>query len=125
MRCKNCKNKFEPRYFLQKFCMDSDECIKAFANWSKVETVKRVNKESPKRSKENKSYLVLRELFLKDKICPITGEPATEIHHKKGRIGELLCDVKYWLAVSRTGHIKIENNPEWAKQQGYSLSRLA
>lgn len=44
-RCKNCKNKFVPRYFLQKFCMDSDECIKAFAAWSKVQTDKKQNKE--------------------------------------------------------------------------------
>lgn len=84
-----------------------------------------IRKVSIERGKENKAYMTLREVFLKDKICPITGQPATEVHHKKGRIGKLLCDVKYWLAVSREGHIKIENNPEWAKEQGYSLSRLA
>ena len=31
MRCKCCKDKFEVKYFLQKYCMDKDECIKAFS----------------------------------------------------------------------------------------------
>ena len=29
-RCKHCKEKFIARKFLQKFCMEKDECIKAF-----------------------------------------------------------------------------------------------
>lgn len=62
--------------------------------------------------------------FLEGKRCPITGGKATEVHHMKGREGALLNDTKYWLAVSREGHIRIENNPEWAKEMGYSLSRL-
>jgi hypothetical protein len=31
-RCKNCKEKFTARTFLQKFCMEKDECIKVFRN---------------------------------------------------------------------------------------------
>src|SRR5690606_4553142 len=34
-RCKSCKEKFEPKYFLQKFCMKKDECIAAFTEWHK------------------------------------------------------------------------------------------
>ena len=65
-RCKNCKNKFEPRYFLQKFCMDSDECIKAFANWSKVESVKRVNKEWREEKKVLREKLKSQADYVKD-----------------------------------------------------------
>ena len=36
MRCKECKDKFEPKYFNQKFCMDKDECIKRFAEQTKM-----------------------------------------------------------------------------------------
>ncbi len=79
---------------------------------------------SNKRKKENKEYLTLREVFLNNKFCPITGDPATQVHHKKGRIGKLLTDVRFWLAVSAEGHKKIEENPEWAKEKGYSLNRL-
>jgi hypothetical protein len=43
----------------------------------------------------------------------------------KGRIGDLLTDRRYMLPVSDRGHKKIELNPDWAKEMGYSLSRLA
>ncbi len=29
-RCLCCKDKFKPKYFLQKYCMEKNECIKAF-----------------------------------------------------------------------------------------------
>jgi len=29
-RCKECREKFTVKYFLQKYCMEKDECIKAF-----------------------------------------------------------------------------------------------
>lgn len=35
-RCKECKDKFIVKYFLQKFCMLKDECIKAFADGNKI-----------------------------------------------------------------------------------------
>lgn len=84
----------------------------------------RIPKASKKREKENKQYLIQREKFLPGKFCPINGEQATEVHHMKGRIGKLLLDENYWLGVSSEGHDKIEKNPEWAKEMGYSLNRL-
>lgn len=116
-KCKECKSVFTPQRPLQAMC--SPTCAYKRAKR------KPIKKESKKRSIDNKAYLTLREVFLKGKICPVTGQRATQIHHKKGRIGSLLCDVKYWLAVSDEGHKKIELNPKWAKEQGYSLSRLA
>lgn len=88
---------------------------------------KGIKKVSEKRKIENKVYLDLRKIYLnkpENKICPITGEKTTEIHHKKGRIGDLLNDTRFWMAVSRKGHQIIENNPEWAKKYGYSLNRI-
>lgn len=82
---------------------------------------------SKKRKVESLQYAVLRTEFLskkENKVCPITGGPTTDVHHKKGRIGSLLLDTNYWLAVSREGHKQIEENPVWAKEMGYSLSRL-
>jgi hypothetical protein len=35
MRCKHCKDKFVVKYFLQKYCMEKDECIKAFVDSKK------------------------------------------------------------------------------------------
>ena len=48
MRCKNCKEKFEAKYFNQKFCMEKDECIKAFSNQVQED------KEKAKQKKWNK-----------------------------------------------------------------------
>ena len=78
---------------------------------------------SKKRAAALRIYNKLRKEFLVDKICPVTGQPATEIHHMKSR-GVNLNKTEFWLAVSRDGHQKIEMNPAWAKKMGYSLSRI-
>jgi hypothetical protein len=86
---------------------------------------KKIKPISDKRSAQNKEYIKLRKEFLKNNpICAVTGKQATEIHHMKGRIGKLLTDVNYFLPVSREAHIKIELFPNWAKEKGYSISRL-
>jgi len=87
-----------------------------------------ISKVSKKRKIEQLQYSVLRTEFLSKKenqICPITKKQTTDIHHKKGRIGDLLLDTKYWVALSREGHKYVEDNPIWAKENGYSLSRLS
>lgn len=94
---------------------------------AKVEKAKKkqIRPRSKKRAKEEAQYEIIKPIFLEGKFCPITGEPATQVHHKKGRIGKLLCDIRFFLAVSDTGHKKIEANPEWAYSMGYSLLRTA
>lgn len=140
---KNCKKgnfekrlRFEPKNDYHLFCCKKCELEyiqeKQYKNANEkkirlsnaINKYKFIKKASDKRQIENKVYSQLRKEFLKDKICPITEQQATEVHHKKGRVGKLFLDTKYWLAVSHEGHIKIENNPEWAIQQGYSLKRL-
>ena len=98
----------------------------------KANKVIKRQKPIPKRSKKEivrlAKYNVARIEFLgkpENRICPITGDPATEIHHKKGRVGDLLLDTRFFLAVSREGHRKIEENPAWAKENGFSLDRLS
>ena len=99
-------------------------------NEGKKKTIKEfkpIPKISQNRKIENAKYIVLRIEFLGKKensICPVTGEKTTEIHHKKGRVGSLFLDTKFWLGVSRNGHLKIENNPEWAKENGFSENRI-
>ncbi len=55
-----------------------------------------------------------RNIFIN---CP----PATEIHHRKGRVGPLLMDETYWMAVCRYAHRQIHENPKIAKEKGYLL----
>ena len=85
---------------------------------------KPIKQMSKKLSAELIVYRDLREVFLKkNPICPVTKQKATQIHHKKGR-GKFLNVVEFWLAVSAEGHEKIEANPKWAKEMGYTLLRV-
>jgi hypothetical protein len=88
-----------------------------------VTNIKRV---SDKRAKEEREYLKLNKRFLKDNPnCAVfPALKSNQIHHKKGRIGNLLTDVRYFLAVSDQGHKEIEMNPIWAIKNGFSVLRL-
>lgn len=48
---------------------------------------------------------------------------ATEIHHQRGRVGDLLYDVRYFMQVCRKCHEYIETHPEEAYERGWSLLR--
>lgn len=88
---------------------------------------KPIPRRSKKRIVQELQYNADVKVFLgkpENKICPVTGQQTNQVHHKKGRIGDLLLDQEFWLAVSPDGHDKIENNPIWAKEKGYSLNRL-
>ncbi len=49
--------------------------------------------------------------------------PATEVHHKRGRVGSLLTDPSLFMAVSRTGHEWIHFNTGESYAKGYMLPR--
>ncbi|WGQ15607.1 hypothetical protein [Sphingobacterium faecium] len=86
---------------------------------------KPIKKVADKRKKEIVMYLKARLDHLNENPnCEVCGLSATEIHHKRGKIGKLLYDKRYFMSVDRMCHDKIENNPEWAKEQNYSVSRL-
>lgn len=91
-----------------------------------------IRKRSKKRAKQEREYFnKTRPEYLEDhpgceanipRICCCTS---VEIHHKKGKIEDLLNDKRFFLAVCRRCHDYIEAHPAWAKEMGYSLSRLA
>lgn len=103
-----------------------------------AQSKKAINKKSQKQKILEGKYTVARIEFMgkpENQICPITKRPATDVHHKMGRIGfadqwardnniPLLIDTRFWIALSREGHKYVEEHPEWAKENGYSLSRL-
>jgi hypothetical protein len=69
-------------------------------------------------------------------ICEVCHQQkSTQIHHKKGRVGyhtyedylndfSLLENPLFFLATCGVCHGKVEQNPDWAKENEYSLSRL-
>lgn len=88
---------------------------------------KRVRAVSVKREAENILYHKNKKKYLKEFItCEVRecGNKSTEVHHKSGRIGQLIHNTLYFLATCRSCHRYIEDNPFWSKEQGYSLNRL-
>lgn len=126
-----CENQFRPRFkTTERFC--SSQC--AYNHRKRQEASKPKKKHyikprTEKRSKQERLYSAKRIEFLsrkENKFCAVyPNQRATQVHHKKGRIGDLLTDERYWLAVSSDGHEYIENNPIEAKEKGWSLSRLS
>ena len=137
MKCKICGTKFEPKLFLQKHC-NNDICKD---KWRKlvleekkqldnnfISKYRPIKKVSDKKALQDIIYKSERIKFLmlpENKICPITKQATTDVHHKRGRLGDLYLDKRYWVALSREGHKYVEEHPEWAKENGYSLSRLS
>jgi hypothetical protein len=85
MRCKTCKDNFDPKVFLQKNCLKKDECIKAELELKKKASKKAWNKEKKERKeklKTNSDYVrelqVVFNKFIrlrdKDKGCISCGK---------------------------------------------------
>lgn len=138
MKCKICNNKFTPKYSsFEKHC-NNDSCKEKWKELvleekkqidndfrSKSKPIKKV---SDKKALQDIIYKSERIKFLmlpENKICPITKQPTTDVHHKKGRLGDLYLDKRFWVALSREGHKYVEEHPEWAIKNGYSLKRLS
>jgi hypothetical protein len=88
---------------------------------------KKIRYRTAKRAREESKYQVRRIIFLlNNPKCAVFPQlRATEVHHQKGRIGDLLLDERFWLPVSQKAHDKITRESAWAEENGYTLSRLA
>lgn len=110
----------------EKYCRDC---------WLRQSPVKSLAKPTAKPNPISKKmkqtmsvYEKKRTAFLAlHRICqaslPGCGVTATDVHHKAGR-GDNHNNMDSWLAVCRTCHNWIENNPAKAKMLGFSDSRL-
>jgi hypothetical protein len=89
---------------------------------------KPISIKSVKRMAEERLYLKKKKEYLTAHIrCEVKGcnRVSEDVHHKKGRVGKLLYDEKYFMAVCRLHHTEIEINPDWAIKNGYSVKRLS
>ncbi len=85
-----------------------------------------MNHYSKKRAKQVREYNSLIVEYLRENPdCGRCGDPAGTIHHKKGRMGEMLLNTKYWMPACIDCHSWIEAHPKEAKEKGYSLNRLS
>lgn len=144
MRCLNCKQKFDPKRFLQKFCGENEECIAAESEYKKEKISASNNKQkkpipkvSEKRKQLNKIYETVRiEVLAEAKFkCFIDGckKVANTIEHTAGRIGfyddwarenniPLIIDKRFLKACCLFHNGELENNPELSKK--YQLSKI-
>lgn len=94
-------------------------------HYKKTKTIKKIKPIADKRLERLKEYRIKRDKYLKDNPkCEVKGcsNDTTNLHHKKGRIGELLSDERYFMACCSTCHPKrIHENPKWARENGYLL----
>lgn len=88
---------------------------------------KPIKPRNAKRAKQEKEYSKLRKEYLEENpICKFKGcyLEATTVHHQEGRIGYRLTDKSKFIGLCMEHHEYIERNPNFAKANGYSKSRL-
>jgi hypothetical protein len=91
-----------------------------------------IKKVSKGLAKEREVYARIRRKFLLSNWCAYHGRPciATQIHHTAGREGvnekgiPRLLDVENFVPLCSEAHRYIEENPKFAKENGFSESRL-
>ena len=90
------------------------------ALWTKAFPPKRIDGELEKRrllyARDAKAFIA--DAQRKGIQCPVTGGKVTQNHHKRGRLGALLMDKRFWIPVSARGHRKIHDAPDWARANG-------
>lgn len=92
---------------------------------------KPIRKVSKRQQERLKEYRKVREAYLKEhplcKCCQVvaawsgvkTVAASEDIHHRFGKAGSLLCDVRGFLGVCRKHHDYIHNNPREAREWGW------
>ena len=114
-------------------CASCNHALRRAERMKAPEPSQPIAKVSAKQSKALNQYAKIRQKFLLGKWCAYHGKPClpTDIHHAMGRVGfaddqeiPLLLDVRYFIPLCREAHKYIEENPKFAKENGYSESRL-
>jgi hypothetical protein len=100
-------------------CFCCGKMVKIEAKETKIKPV------SKNLAADQREYSKLRKKFLEENpVCRVFPQlKATTVHHSRGR-GKYLLDVSTWVACSMEGHTKIENYPIWAREEGFTKSRL-
>lgn len=85
---------------------------------------KRVRQVSKARSVALKEYEAVKAKFLavrqRCERCNRLGACGPlEVHHLRGRVGPLLCDVRHWAALCRECHTWIHEHPASATLAGW------
>jgi hypothetical protein len=130
MECQSCGNpKIENRDLM--LCASCNS-LRRRMDRAKAVDVKPIKKVSKGLAKEREVYARIRQKFLLNKWCAYHGHPCipTDIHHSAGREGvnekgiPRLLDGEHFVPLCREAHEYIEKNPKYAKENGFTESRL-
>lgn len=98
---------------------------------AKIEAIKAGEIEKPKINKISKKQKKLLQIYERERdeymaaheVCEVKGcgSPANDLHHKAGRVGSLLYDKDYFMAVCRGCHDYIHDYPKEAEKKGYII----
>ena len=79
-------------------------------------------KSKPKSKAKKPSVLEYAKKAIKwkaGKRCSICGyAKGIDVHHTRGRLGKLLLDERYWVALCRLHHAQVHAYPGWARSKG-------
>lgn len=106
----------------EKYLFSNGRCEQCYKIWKNY-TISKVSKKTKER---HKTYNELRLDYLAlHPICEVgvkgCTKKSTEIHHKRGRIGENLY--RDFCAICRNCHNYVESHPEESYQKGWMLKR--
>lgn len=94
-----------------------------------LKTKKPIPKVSQKQVERLAQYRKVRDHFMKEnQLCQakLNGctVKATDCHHRSGRSGNSLTDNKYFMALCRPCHNKIEDGGKWVYELGFKINRI-
>ena len=97
----------------------------------KAKPVRRIRPVSKIRSKRLRTYALQAALWKAGRLCECQGVKANgkaicsnrphlceEVHHRNGRVGDLLLATDTWVAVCSRAHRFVHDNPAEAKRLG-------
>lgn len=87
----------------------------------RVKRRKNIRRVSVKKAEALREYYNKRAIFMANIeacMCCKSALPV-EIHHKRGRAGDLLTDIRHWMALCRKCHKAIHSNIARAREAGY------
>ena len=90
-----------------------------------IRTSKPIRQVSKKKAKELAEYSKVKaEYFKLNPVCEYPSCQSTDVqlHHRAGRIGSLLTDIRYFCSLCHDHHQYVELQPIKAKELGLSIN---
>ncbi len=87
-----------------------------------------MRRNTAKRAAMERQYTKQRREFLHSRPqCefPQCQQPATQVHHRRGRVGALLLDEEHWTAICGPHHQYVTEHPRHAYELGLSERRVS